>query len=118
MEGHVLTRCPHHRKQSLVSSKVNQGYCNPTGDCAATKFVVEGCTHDKDGGVRYVLECVEIIVGDAHQVTCARLHAHADDNARIYSQSVAFGSRSSSHNDPVQIDYTIKSEREIKNKKE
>lgn len=103
-------------------TSVEQGeapdYCT-TGECSATKFTVEGYTQNKDSGVQYVLECVEVIAWDSthHSVTCARLHSHADYDARIYSHTVAFGRRSSSHEDPIKIDYSIKSEREIKSQK-
>jgi hypothetical protein len=68
---------------TLHVTSVEQGeapdYCT-TGKCNATKVTVEGFTHDKDGGVKYVLECVEVIASEtnAKSVACFRVHAHAD----------------------------------------
>lgn len=86
-------------------------YCT-TANCSATRFVVEGYTRSKDGGVEYILECVEVT-----GVTCARLHAHAEYSARIFERSVAFGPIHRSTTPPAEIDYDIKSEREIKSKR-
>jgi hypothetical protein len=107
---------------SLHVTSVQQGdatdYCT-TGKCSATRFTVEGYTQDKDGGVQYVLECVEVIANEPgqHSVTCFRAHAHADYMVKIFTQSVAFGRNQSPQQDPVEVDYNIKSEKEIKTNK-
>jgi hypothetical protein len=94
-----------------VSQADATDYCTK---CNATRFTVEGYTQNKDGGVKYVLECVEVIPGESNHksVACFRVHAHTDYGARIFTDSVAFGS--SSQSDPVVIDYSIKSEKELK----
>jgi hypothetical protein len=96
-----------------VSQADATDYCTK---CTATRFTVEGHTQDRDGGVKYVLECVEVIPGESNHksVACFRVHAHTDYEVRIFTDSVAFGS--SSQSDPVVIDYSIKSEKELRKK--
>jgi hypothetical protein len=107
---------------SFHVTSVEQGeapdYCT-TGKCSATRFTVEGYTQDKDGGVQYVLECVEVIASEPgqHSVTCFRAHARAAYMVKISSQSVTFGHNPSPQHDPVEVDYDIKSEKEIKTNK-
>jgi hypothetical protein len=88
-------------------------YCT---ECNATKFTVEGFTQDRNGGVNYVLECVEVIANEPNHksVACFRVHAHADYMVKIFRDSVSFGS--SAQSDPVVIDYSIKSEKEVRKK--
>jgi hypothetical protein len=94
-----------------VSQADATDYCTK---CNATRFTVEGYTQDKDGGVKYVLECVEVIPGESNRksVACFRVHAHMDYRVGIFTDSVSFGS--SSQSDPAVIDYSIKSEKELK----
>ena len=103
-------------KVTFHVTSVEQGeapdYCT-TGKCTATKFTVEGLTQDREGGVKYVLECVEAIASEPNHksVACFRVHAHTDYRVKIFAESVSFGS--SSQSDPVVIDYSIKSEKEV-----
>ena len=105
------------RRVSFHVTSVEQGeapdYCTR---CNATKFTVEGFTQEKDGGIKYVLECVEVIAGEPNHksVTCFRVHAHTDYMVKIFAESVSFGS--SSQSNPVVIDYDIKSEKEVRKK--
>jgi hypothetical protein len=96
-----------------VSQADATDYCTK---CNATRFTVEGYTQDKDAAVQYVLECVEVIPGESNHksVACFRVHAHTDYGVRIFADSVSFGS--SSQSDPVVIDYSIKSEKEVRRK--
>jgi hypothetical protein len=95
-----------------VSQSDATDYCT---ECNATRFTVEGFTQDKDGGVNYVLECVEVIASDPNHksVACFRVHAHMDYRVGIFRDSVSFGS---SQSYPVVIDYSIKSEKEVRKK--
>jgi hypothetical protein len=108
-------------KVSFHVTSVQRGdatdYCT-TGKCSATRFTVEGYTQDKDGGVQYVLECVEVLPNEPgqHSVSCFRVHAHADYMVRIFAESVAFGHNQSPEHDSVEVDYNITSEKEIKKK--
>jgi hypothetical protein len=113
--------CAQDARVSLHVTSVRQGdandYCT-TGRCSATRFTVEGYTQDEDGGTQYVLECVEVIASEPgqHSVTCFRAHARAKYIVRIFAQSVAFGHDQSAQNVPIEVDYNIKSEKEVRKK--
>jgi hypothetical protein len=68
----------------------------------------------KDGGVKYVLECVEVIASETNgkSEACFRVHAGTNYTVKVFAESVSFGS--SSQSDPAVIDYSIKSEKEMK----
>lgn len=107
---------------SFHVTSVQQGdatdYCT-TGKCSATRFTVKGYTQDKDGGVQYVLDCVEVVANEpgTHSVTCFRAHAHVDYMVKIFAESVTFGHNQSPQREPVEVDYNIKSEKELRKKK-
>lgn len=68
-------------------------YCT-TGKCSATRITVEGYTQDKDAGVQYVLDCVEVIANEPtphKSIQCVKEHSRTQI---MWSQSVLTSSSS------------------------
>jgi hypothetical protein len=102
-----------------VSQAEATDWCT-TGKCSATRFTVEGYTQDKDGGVQYVLECVETIANEPTPhltMQCVRVHAHSDYSVKIDADYVTFGDvPSTRQGEPYIVSYNIKSEKESRKK--
>lgn len=96
------------------------------GKCSATRYTVAGYTRERDADVEYVLDCVEIIANGPklHRIVeCVHLHAHAEYTAKLRADSIFFPPEPSSPSDSSDADkptlaaYTIKSEKEVRNRK-
>ena len=106
---------------TAVRSEETQDYCT-SGNCSATRFTVEGYSDVKGDSTltEYVLDCVEIMAykPSLHfTVVCARLHANNDYDARLSSDTIAFGEGEKTPSGALVADYRIVSEKEVNRQK-
>lgn len=90
-----------------------------SGECSATKFTVEGYANGTHPGFRieYVLTCDEYMVHKPNPhitISCGRVHANNDYEATVFTDSIAFiDSKPKAEGSPAEVDYDIKSEKEV-----
>jgi hypothetical protein len=101
-----------------VSQQEDPETCQ-AAQCSATKFTIEGYAdvqHDSHL-TQYVLTCSEILASTPSPhfaITCGRVHANSDYDARLFADSIVFeGGKPKSKDDPPEAAYSIASEKEI-----
>jgi hypothetical protein len=98
-----------------VRKEEAKDWCD-TGNCAATRFTVEGYRAAKNPNqvIRYVLECIEVVNLETNRISldCARVQAGEDYDVKVWPDAIVLQPPPAPTEGTAHGVYSIKSQRE------